>query len=318
MTTDPVKINVGRNLSVMHFNIEGSLADKSEVLSRKGIEYKVDIIAVQETHIRDAAGFNHRGNVPGFKIAYLTHPTYVRDNHNNYRVTHMSQDNDISCIVIELFGIRVTNVYKPPNKVWPERVLEPQPHPAVYVGDFNSYHTTWGYTRNDENGEKLLGWAESTNLFLVHDLKDLPSFHSARWQRKSNLDLCFVSRDNLDRPLTTSRKVIKNFPRSQHRPVIITIGTQVSAVNSMPKPRWNFQKADWPSFTARVESNIRFIPNEINCYQRFRKRYIPCWTSEMEDMYKQFEEQDDDEISDRLLELLMGKADSTNGLHAFK
>lgn len=112
--------------------------------------------------------------------------------------------------------------------------------------------------------------------------------------------------------------ILENFPRSQHRPVIIKIGTQIETVNSMPKPRWNFRKADWPSFTARVDSNIRFIPNDISCFVRFlgvvkgaakkliprgyRKRYIPCWTVEMEDLLKEFEEQDDDEISDKLLE----------------
>lgn len=66
------------------------------------------------------------------------------------------------------------------------------------------------------------------------------------------------------------------------------------------------------AITARVDASIRFIPNDISQYQRFlgvikgaakksiprgyRKRYIPCWTSEMETLYKQFE--------DQLLELL--------------
>lgn len=91
-------------------------------------------------------------------------------------------------------------------------------------------------------------------------------------------------------------------------------------MNSVPKPRWNFQKADWASFTERVESSIRFIPNSINNFKRFlgliksaakksvprgfRKRYIPGWSAEMEELYRQFEEQNDDEISDHLLELL--------------
>lgn len=113
---------------------------------------------------------------------------------------------------------------------------------------------------------------------------------------------------------------MSSFPRSQHRPIIVTIGTQVDTVNSMPKPRWNFQKADWLNFSARIESSIRFIPNDITSYERFlgivkgsakksiprgfRKRYIPCWTDEMEALYRQFVEDNDDEISDQLLELL--------------
>lgn len=132
--------------------------------------------------------------------------------------------------------------------------------------------------------------------------------------------MCIITRDQHDKPLKASRKVFNNFPRSQHRPVIIKIGVQIMPVNSIPKPRWNFQKADWLSFASRVDSAIRFVPNDIDSYERFlgviksaakksiprgyRKRYIPCWTSEMEELYKQFEEQGNDEISDHLLELL--------------
>lgn len=158
------------------------------------------------------------------------------------------------------------------------------------------------------------------NLFLVHDAKDLPTFHSARWRRRYNPDLCFVTRDKNDKPLVAARKVLKRFPRSQHRPAIITVGSQVQLKNSMPKSRWNFQKANWASFTSLVESATRFVPVGINWYERFlgiiegtakksvprgfRKRYIPCWTPEMEKLCKEFEEQADEEISDRLLELL--------------
>lgn len=148
----------------------------------------------------------------------------------------------------------------------------------------------------------------------------MPTFYSARWRKGYNPDLCFISRDARDRPIVTKRKVLASFPRSQHKPVNISVDIQVDTVNSMPKSRWNFQKADWISFSARIESSIHFIPNDITSYERFlgivkgsakksipsgyRKRYLPCWTDEMEALYQQFEEDNDDEISDKLLELL--------------
>jgi hypothetical protein len=61
------------------------------------------------------------------------------------------------------------------------------------------------YADNDENGELLLRWAESRNLHLIFDAKDMKSFHSARWQRDYNPDLCFVTSNNNDEPLQTSR-----------------------------------------------------------------------------------------------------------------
>lgn len=185
-----------------------------------------------------------------FQVSGLFTKLNVRHSNIHQRQPYQLQ---VSCIVIELFGVKVINVYKPPSQSRPDMVLRREIHPAVYVGDFNSHHSLWGYANNNANGNKLVDWVESLNLFLVHDLKDLPTFQSGRWQRGYNPDLCFVTRDQHDKPLKTSRRVLNNFPRSQHRPVI-------------PKPRWNFQKADWSSFTSRVDSAIRFVPNDISSY----------------------------------------------------
>lgn len=41
------------------------------------------------------------------------------------------------------------------------------------------------------------------------------------------------------------REILKLFPKSQHSPIMIYYGLQIPLVRSIPKPRWNFQKADW-------------------------------------------------------------------------
>lgn len=87
------------------------------------------------------------------------------------------------------------NIYKPPNKPWPQILQISEQTPATYVGDFTSHHTFWGYA----NGIDLQNWADRNNL----SLKDLATFKSARWQRGYNPDLCFVSRDAHDRPIKT-------------------------------------------------------------------------------------------------------------------
>lgn len=326
MNYNPTTFHFGPSIKLCHINIEGSSSEKSEFLSRFGIENNITVIAVQETHINDPADYHTRGRVPGYEVAsYVASPiygiaTYVRSNSPMFTVHHASQEGNIFQIVIEISGMKIINVYKPPTQPWPRNVLRHEDHPAVYLGDFNSHHTVWGYEINDNNGIELLNWSDANNLFLVHDLKDLPTFHSARWQRGYNPDLCFVTRDALDKPMKTTRSVVKAFPRSQHRAVIITIGTQVIAVNSIPKPRWNFRKANWEGFSRQIDASIRFIPNEIENFERFvgivkgaakkfiprgyRKRYIPGWTEEMESLYRQFEEDGEEEISDHLLELL--------------
>lgn len=322
-------INIGESLKVYQINVEGASASKSEYMSRDAFEQKADVIVAQETHISNGNEYHSRGLVNGYRVvAYLLSPvygsaTYVRSDISNVKVLHMSSIDDVWCIVIEVDGIKVSNVYKPPNSQWP---VSPIPinymcHPTIILGDFNSHHTSWGYSSNDMNGTRLAEWCESLDLFLVFDAKDRASFFSARWQQSYNPDLCFVSRDELDRPMPTTRTVLKAFPRSQHRPIMVEIGTKIKFADSKQKPRWNFNKADWKQFTERVDAAIRFIPCEIRNYNRFigvikgaakkciprgfRKRYIPGWTAEMEELFKQYEESNDPEIADELLELLM-------------
>jgi len=106
MTNHQSKINIGRSLSVLHFNIESSSSEKSEILSRKAIDHQVDAIAIQETHIGNTADFHTQGYVPGFKLAaYLLSSTYgiatyIKDNYTNYKVLHVSEDNNVSSIVV--------------------------------------------------------------------------------------------------------------------------------------------------------------------------------------------------------------------------
>lgn len=89
MANHQAKIFIGRNITVLHFNIESSSTEKSEVLSRKCIDQQVDVIAIQETHIGNAAEFHTRKHVPGFKLAahVLSKTygiaTYVKESHSN-------------------------------------------------------------------------------------------------------------------------------------------------------------------------------------------------------------------------------------------
>ena len=121
-------------------------------------------------------------------------------------------------------------------------------------------------------------------------------------------------------PNPVGRKVLGAFPHSQHRPVLISMGITIPLVRSFPRPRWNFSRADWDAFTARLEQCIRFIPPTIRNYDRFtklvlssaklfiprgyRKEYIPGWSQDCEDLYKEFNNISDSDTADRLLHSL--------------
>lgn len=182
---------------------------------------------------------------------------YVRDDIKYVKVLELSSQNNVYRIVIEVGGHTITNIYKPPSVVWatdpiPDNFLR---HPSICLGDFNSHHMSWIYSTNDPNGDTLKCWSENQNLFLVFDANDRKTFFLARWRQGYNPDLCFVSKDHSDRPLPVMKKVLEDFPRSQHRPILQQSGIKIYFANSKQKPSWNFTKADWLRFALQVLPN---------------------------------------------------------------
>lgn len=198
--------------------------------------------------------------------------------------------------------------------------MNTQPHPALYAGDFNSHHSEWGYNRNNENGESLVTCASINELHLVHDAKDKKTFLSKIWNTETNPDLCFVSSDNEGFPLQVTREVLPAFPNSQHRPIILEIGMNIPVITSVPRPIWNFQKANWNQYASLMDSAIRFIPPNPQNYNRFtklvintakkciprgyRKEYIPCWNEDSDRLYAEFRDNEDPETAKELLKSL--------------
>ena len=114
-------------------------------------------------------------------------------------------------------------------------------HPCLYAGDFNCRHADWGYDVNSPDGKCLAGWASINCLVLQYNAKDAASFYSGRWNTDTSPDLAFAS-------VGPKRHVLEKFPRSQHRPSLITPPRFVMAVPSMPVKRWNFRKAKWSHY----------------------------------------------------------------------
>lgn len=114
----------------------------------------------------------------------------------------------------------------------------------MYVRDFNSHNIFWKYDENDTNEEDLQEWMYTHNLELVFSPKDKGTFHSARWRKDYTPDLGLVTRASLNDNTMCTRKVLEDFPSSQHRPVILDYGLQIPLVRSIPKLHWNFKLAD--------------------------------------------------------------------------
>lgn len=317
----------GSSLRIWQFNVEGISKSKSELLAVKLKEYDIQVALIQETHTADDSQLSSRGQINGFDIvAYVNHrsygiATYVRsDILNTETISATINENDVHLVVVKVCSMHITNVYKPPNKSWLRNVIPCYEHPSIYAGDYNSHHSNWGYSSTDKNGDDLNHWSENNNLCLLFDAKDKGTFHSARWQRDYNPDLVFVSMDSELKPLISKRTVLNNFPHSQHRPVMITIGLEFPLINSIQKPRWNFNLANWQSFRDELDQTTRYIKPTVKNYNRFvgavlaaakkaiprgfRREYVPCWNLETERLYKEYCESGDSEVADDLIHSL--------------
>ena len=99
---------------------------------------------------------------------------------------------------VELPGLVVHSVYRPPAKQFLLPPLGSRNMPHIVIVGFNSRNTLWGYTSTDIDGETVELWAESINLSLIQNVKMLKSFNSAIWKKWYNPDLIFASSNILN------------------------------------------------------------------------------------------------------------------------
>ena len=112
---------------------------------------------------------------------------------------------------------------------------------------------------------------------LIHNVKDKGTFHSAAHQKDYSPDLCLFLSDPANNTTCLERKILGNFPRSQHRPVLIRYGLSIPLVHSIPKPRWNFQKADWSNYSKYLDVLLRDVaplPSNYDCFVKCVKKCI--------------------------------------------
>lgn len=85
---------------------------------------------------------------------------------------------------------------------------------------------------------------------------------------------------------------------------MIKVGLNFQLNSPRPIPRWNFRKANWDQFKGYIEKNINRIPRyicalprfqkllvkaaKINIPRGFKRNYLPGWSAESEELYKEY------------------------------
>ena len=204
----------------MSFNVEGLSAAKEQLIADLRQRHMCAVVCIQETHRWPDA---IRPSIPGMDLAIeRPHPQYSSalfvTSGTIVNTTSLTDINNIEILRVDLNGISVTSVYKPPG----ERFSFHQPLTAVgdqqqvIIGDFNSHSSTWGYATTNTDGELVEDWAENQRLSLIHYPKLPSSFNSGRWRRGYNPDIIFAT----NRIAGCCNKIVMEpVPRSQHQPI---------------------------------------------------------------------------------------------------
>ena len=145
---------VNPGVNILQLNVEGFTSLKSEIILQICKKHSFTTILLQETHSENPEKFK----IPGFSLVNWTKSpiyglsTYVKNN-TPYKNCGKYSSKDLEWIAVEINGVLVVNVYKPPKS---PLILKNLPHTSqscIFAGDFNCHSTEWGYHETDKNGD---------------------------------------------------------------------------------------------------------------------------------------------------------------------
>ena len=140
-------------MNVISANVEGLTASKASILSVMCKEQHCHYLCLQETHrSKDQV----RPRMPGMAlVAERPHnkhrsSVFIRDGLkvNN---TYVCEEENVDLITVDLPGVVVHSMYKPPPEPSRLPALGQRNKPHIVIGDFNSHSTLWGFTTTNSD-----------------------------------------------------------------------------------------------------------------------------------------------------------------------
>ena len=320
----------GKGTSILQLNVEGLTNAKLTVISQLAHTNNATVVLLQETHCETT----ERLVLPNYTLAACILSkqhgiaTFIREDQKWTCLEQSAEDSELEWTAVKVQEETIINVYKPPPTRLSTPALPAFSHPCIYAGDFNCQHTEWGYSRTNPDGICLVEWASVNNLSLLYDPKEPDSFWSGRWNTSTNPDLAFVS--PTDAQQLPTRRVLEKFPRSQHRPSLITYSPLVTPTPCRPVRRWNFRKADWDKFNRLTSQGTKSLPapdskdldssytafcnmitnaGKQSIPRGFQRNYIPCWDDECQQLYEDHQSAATKEESDATASNLLARLD---------
>ena len=295
-------------LNILQWNSEG-LYRKTTALKQRLSEDKIHLACIQETHLNPA---NRLPSIRGYTPFRMD-----REGHkggvlilvkNNLIVTEdfkveTNQQAEIHGIKLRVDDREITlfNMYCPQDKALNLQSMNIPGENCIVLGDLNSHSTSWGYNENDRRGDEVEDWQIETDLLLLNDPEDPPTYFSRRWLTTTTPDIAFATNDLATK---TSRVVLSQLAGSDHKPVLLSIDLNHKTKDVEPIARWNYKKADWEKFssltdkyTQPITANNSNINRPSSAFDKAvlkaatetiprgaRRNYKPYWTEELQQL----------------------------------
>jgi ribonuclease HI len=274
---------------------------------------KVDVICIQESHLKETIRFFVRGfetfrrdRPTGHKGGVLT---LIR--HGIPAVlTGQTADGDLEHITTKLFlhgeELLITNCYSPPDSRLSLHFIQLSTENHLIIGDFNSHSPAWGYSASDSKGDEIQDWMIDNDLVLINNPEDKPSYYSRAWKKTSTPDIAMATEDIERR---TTRSVGEQLGGSDHLPITLDITDMTAGTERCrKKASWNFKKANWQkyqlhaenldktAFTEDLNQNVKTVTATLLAAAKkaiprgFRRDYKPYWSKTLATLHQKLSE----------------------------
>ncbi|XP_055947029.1 uncharacterized protein LOC129980674 [Argiope bruennichi] len=207
--------------------------------------------------------------------------------------TDQTSDLEIQDIKILWRGkpLNIFNVYHPSNqKNLAANFSNFMDKNSIIIGDLNAKHTAWGCSSDNDRGIDVLQMMDQNEFIILNDGSHTHSSFS--YNTSKALDIAMTSAELVPQ---CSWSVLDNIG-SNHLPILIELNKKQKIFHSKEN-FWNFNKANWDSFSDSVDKEISTVPmtgNLNNDWNNFKniipkyakaciprgnvKRYVPCYT----------------------------------------
>ena len=138
---------------MLQLKIERTTTSKTSVVECFAHKIKALVILLQETHCTfvDELVFPNFALAESFPSKNHGLATFVQKSLSWTPADHSPEDSEIECLCMDIAGLKIINIYKPPSSLLLTMSLLVFPSPHVYAGDFNSQHVQQEYRANTSN-----------------------------------------------------------------------------------------------------------------------------------------------------------------------